>query len=69
MTQTDGEERKYFRDVLIRVTGNDRENVYWEAVMIENHLKPSLRGNKLSFVSQTWDVQEMEDGHAATLQD
>lgn len=69
MTQTDGEERKYFRDVLIRVTGNDRENVYWEAVMIENNLKPSLRGNKLSFVSQTWDVQEMEDGHAATLQD
>lgn len=51
--KTSTEPQKYVRDVIVRITGDDRENVYWEAAMVENGVKPQLPGNTFSFLLPT----------------
>lgn len=51
--KTSTEPQKYVRDVIVRITGDDRENVYWEAALLENHIKPELNGNRFSFLLPT----------------
>lgn len=51
MTRTGG--KKYTRDVIVRITGDDRSNVYWEATLIENKIKPELPGNTFAFTPVT----------------
>ena len=51
MTQAGG--KKYTRDVIVRITGDDRSNVYREATLIENKIKPELPGNTLAFIPVT----------------
>lgn len=51
MTQAGG--KKYTRDVIVRITGDDRSNVYWEATLIENKINPELPGNTFAFIPVT----------------
>lgn len=51
MTRTSG--KKYTRDVIVRITGDDRSNVYLEATLIENKIKPELPGNTFAFIPVT----------------
>lgn len=50
------ESEKYTRDIVVRITGDNDQNVYWETVMIENRLKPELRGNTFAFLTPTYDT-------------
>lgn len=56
MTQAGG--KKYTRDVIVRITGDDAQNVFWESVMVENKVKPELPGNTFAFLYPT--DKEME---------
>lgn len=72
--KTSTEPQKYVRDVIVRITGDDKENVYWEAALLESYVKPMLTGNTFSFVLPT-DVMALiekkkekeADDHAAAV--
>lgn len=50
------ESKKYTRDIVVRITGDNDQNVYWECVGIENRLKPLLTGNTFAFLTPTYDT-------------
>lgn len=51
--------KTYTRDIIVRVIGDKPDNVYWEAVMIENEIKPQLDGNRLQFLLRDHDTLEV----------